>query len=156
MSLPPIDIPYLIEKGYERRKCIETSLWYWSSDPNRATCGDTHLDEYTFIGKPLISGFKERGIELKNKMRDRFLRFFQLRDHAKINHYPILARWRDDIHLTIASIADFQPHVTSGLVDPPANPLTISQPCIRLTDVDAVGHSGRHLTTFEMLSLIHI
>ncbi len=152
MSLPPIDIPYLIEKGYERRKCVETSLWYWSSDPNRATCGDTHLDEYTFIGKPLISGFKERGIELKNKMRDRFLRFFQLRDHAKINHYPILARWRDDIHLTIASIADFQPHVTSGLVDPPANPLTISQPCIRLTDVDAVGHSGRHLTTFEMMA----
>ena len=64
MSLPPIDIPYLIEKGYERRKCVETSLWYWSSDPNRATCGDTHLDEYTFIGKPLISGFSERGIEL--------------------------------------------------------------------------------------------
>ena len=152
MSLPPIDIPYLVEKGYERRKCVETSLWYWSSDPDRVTCGDTHLDEYTFIGEPLISGFKERGLELKYNMRERFLRFFQLRDHAKISPYPILARWRDDIHLTIASIADFQPHVTSGLVDPPANPLTISQPCIRLTDVDAVGHSGRHLTTFEMMA----
>ena len=152
MSLPPIDIPYLIEKGYERRKCSETSLLYWSCDPERVTCGDTHLDEYTFIENPLISGFSTRGAELKDEMRERFLRFFQLRDHYKIEPYPILARWRDDIHLTIASIADFQPHVTSGLVDPPANPLTISQPCIRLTDVDAVGHSGRHLTTFEMMA----
>jgi len=152
MSLPPIDIPYLIEKGYERRKCTETSLWYWSCDSERVTCGDTHLDEYTFIGNPLISGFSTRGAELKDEMRERFLRFFQLRDHSKIEPYPILARWRDDIHLTIASIADFQPHVTSGLVDPPANPLTISQPCIRLTDVDAVGLSGRHLTTFEMMA----
>mgnify|MGYP000169751638 FL=1 len=152
MSLPPIDIPYLIEKGYGRKKCTETSLWYWSCDAERVTCGDTHLDEYTFIGNPLISGFKTRGADLKNEMRERFLRFFQLRDHSKIEPYPILARWRDDIHLTIASIADFQPHVTSGLVDPPANPLTISQPCIRLTDVDAVGHSGRHLTTFEMMA----
>ena len=38
------------------------------------------------------------------------------------------------------------------MVEPPANPLTISQPCIRLTDVDAVGRSGRHLTTFEMMA----
>ena len=75
MPLPPIDIPYLVEKGYERRKCVETSLWYWSSDPDRVTCGDTHLDEYTFIGEPLISGFKERGLELKNNMRERFLRY---------------------------------------------------------------------------------
>ena len=46
------------------------------------------------------------------------------------------------LHPTIASIADFQPHVTSGLVPPPANPLGISQPCIRLTDVAAVGRSA--------------
>lgn len=64
------------------------------------------------------------------------------------------ARWRDDIYLTIASIADFQPYVTNGEVPPPpANPpLTISQPCIRLNDLDSVGRSGRHLTTFEMMA----
>ncbi len=152
MSLPPIEIPYLVKKGFIRKKCEETELWFWTSDPTRVTCGDTNLDEYTFIGNPLISGFDEKGVELKNKMRQRFLRFFEIRNHTKISPYPIIARWRDDIHLTIASIADFQPHVTSGMVDPPANPLTISQPCIRLTDVDAVGHSGRHLTTFEMMA----
>ena len=42
--------------------------------------------------------------------------------------------------------------MTSGAVEPPANPLAVSQPCIRLTDVDAVGRSGRHLTTFEMMA----
>ncbi|HWS22738.1 MAG TPA: alanine--tRNA ligase, partial [Methanoregula sp.] len=66
--------------------------------------------------------------------------------------YPVVARWRDDIYLTIASIADFQPFVTGGIVPPPANPLTISQPCIRLNDLDSVGRSGRHLTTFEMMA----
>ena len=85
-------------------------------------------------------------------MRERFLSYFQGTGHARVAPYPVLARWRNDIHLTIASIADFQPHVTSGLVPPPENPLTISQPCIRLTDVDAVGRSGRHLTTFEMMA----
>ena len=85
-------------------------------------------------------------------MRESFLGFFHERGHTKIDPYPIVARWRDDIHLTIASIADFQPHVTSGLVPPPANPLGISQPCIRLTDVAAVGRSGRHLSTFEMMA----
>lgn len=41
--------------------------------------------------------------------------------------------------------------MTSGLVPPPANPLVISQPAIRLEDIDNVGITfGRHLTTFEM------
>jgi alanyl-tRNA synthetase len=93
-----------------------------------------------------------RGKELKDSMRSSFLNYFSENSHTQIDPYPVIARWRDDIHLTIASIADFQPHVTSGQVPPPANPLCISQPCIRLTDVAAVGRSGRHLTTFEMMA----
>lgn len=42
--------------------------------------------------------------------------------------------------------------MTSGVTPPPANPLTISQPCIRLNDLDSVGRSGRHLTLFEMMA----
>lgn len=85
-------------------------------------------------------------------MREYYLSFFEERGHTRIERYPVVARWRDDIYLTIASIADFQPFITSGLVPPPANPLTISQPCIRLDDLDSVGRSGRHLTTFEMMA----
>lgn len=152
MSLPPIDLAVFRNNGYVRKQCRVTSLWFWTTDDERDTCGDTSEDEYTFIGAPLIDGFDQRGKALKDAMREAFLGFFEDVEHTRIDPYPVLARWRDDIHLTIASIADFQPHVTSGAVDPPANPLTVSQPCIRLTDVDAVGRSGRHLTTFEMMA----
>ena len=152
MGLPPIDLAVFHNEGFVRKQCRITDLWFWTTDAERSTCGDTSEDEYTFIGKPLIGGFPMRGKELKDAMREAFLSFFEDISHTRIDPYPVLARWRDDIHLTIASIADFQPHVTSGQVDPPANPLTISQPCIRLTDVDAVGRSGRHLTTFEMMA----
>ena len=152
MGLPPIYLAVFHSEGYVRKQCRITDLWFWSTDATRDTCGDTSEDEYTFIGKPLIQGFAMRGKALKDAMREAFLTFFEQVEHTRIEPYPVLARWRDDIHLTIASIADFQPHVTSGDVEPPANPLTISQPCIRLTDVDAVGRSGRHLTTFEMMA----
>ncbi len=152
MSLPPIDLAVFHENGFVRKQCTITSLWFWTTDDDRVTCGDTTEDEYSFIGAPLIQGYPMRGKALKDAMRETFLNFFEEREHTRVNPYPVLARWRDDIHLTIASIADFQPHVTSGEVEPPANPLTISQPCIRLTDVDAVGRSGRHLTTFEMMA----
>ena len=152
MGLPPIDLQVFHDNGYTRRQCRVTELWFWSSDPSRDTCGDTEVDEYTFIGAPIIDGFSQLGRDLKDAMREEFIGFFEQREHTRVEPYPVLARWRDDIHLTIASIADFQPHVTSGEVEPPANPLTISQPCIRLNDIDAVGRSGRHLTTFEMMA----
>jgi alanyl-tRNA synthetase len=83
-------------------------------------------------------------------MERTFLNFFKRRGHEILKRYPVVARWRDDIFLTIASIADFQPWVTSGQVPPPANPLVISQPSIRLKDIDNVGRSGRHFTLFFM------
>ena len=64
-------------------------------------------------------------------MREKFQDFFEKRGHARISPYPIVARWREDIHLTIASIAVFQPHVTSGLV-PPQQILLQSASHIRL------------------------
>jgi len=84
-------------------------------------------------------------------MREAFLSFFEERGHTRIKPYPVAARWRDDLYFTHASIIDFQPYVTNGIVPPPANPLVISQPCIRFVDVDNVGPTfGRHLTIFEM------
>ncbi|MFH1822004.1 MAG: alanine--tRNA ligase [Methanobacteriota archaeon] len=131
--------------GFERKKCTSCGRTFWTLDPDRKTCGDTPCDEYTFIGDPPT----KRKYSLA-QMEKTFLKFFKRHGHQIIKRYPVVARWRDDIFLTIASIADFQPWVTSGLVPPPANPLVVSQPSIRLKDIDNVGRSGRHLTLFFM------
>ncbi len=84
-------------------------------------------------------------------MREAFLSFFEHHGHTCIKPYPVVARWRDDIYLTNASIVDFQPYVTDGIAPPPANPLVVAQPCIRLVDITNTGPTfGRHLTIFEM------
>jgi alanyl-tRNA synthetase len=84
-------------------------------------------------------------------MREAFLSYFEKHDHARIRPYPVVARWRDDIYLTHASIIDFQPYVTDGIAPAPANPLVISQPCIRMVDIANTGPTfGRHMTIFEM------
>jgi len=141
------DITYFSKNGFLEKECTKCGKTYWTRDSDRETCGDPPCDHYTFIGKPIFS----KPMNLI-EMREYFLSYFEKHGHTRIDRYPVVARWRDDIYLTIASIADFQPNVTSGLVPPPANPLTISQPCIRLNDLDSVGRTGRHLTTFEMMA----
>lgn len=140
-------LDYFIENGFVRKKCTNCGKNFWTRDPETQFCGDPPCVSYSFIGAPVFK--KKYDI---SSMRETYLSFFEKEGHTRVNRYPVIARWRDDIYLTIASIADFQPFVTSGLVPPPANPLTISQPCIRLDDLDAVGKSGRHLTTFEMMA----
>ncbi|MFA6372321.1 MAG: alanine--tRNA ligase [Methanothrix sp.] len=140
-------LDFFVDEGFQRKKCDKCGKFFWTRNGERKTCGDPPCDPYTFIGSPIFKS--EHTID---EMREHYLSFFESRGHARIKRYPVVARWRDDIYLTIASIADFQPFVTSGQVPPPANPLTISQPCIRLDDLDSVGRSGRHLTTFEMMA----
>ncbi|MFZ3058934.1 MAG: alanine--tRNA ligase [Candidatus Methanoperedens sp.] len=140
-------LDYFKENGFVRKQCPKCGKNFWTRDSETEFCGDPPCVSYSFIGAPVFR--KEYDI---SSMREAYLSFFEKHGHTRVKRYPVIARWRDDIYLTIASIADFQPFVTSGLVPPPANPLTISQPCIRLDDLDAVGRSGRHLTTFEMMA----
>lgn len=135
------------EEGWIRKRCPKCGKYFWTLDPDRETCGDPPCDEYGFIGKP--------GIPKKytlDEMREAFLSFFEKHSHGRVKRYPVLPRWRDDVLLVGASIMDFQPWVISGEADPPANPLTISQPSIRFTDIDNVGITGRHFTIFEMMA----
>lgn len=142
-----LDITFLVNEGFERKRCPSCGKYFWTKNPEREVCGDPPCEPYSFIGNPMFR--KEFDL---SSMREEFLSFFEKRGHERISPYPVIARWRDDIYLTIASIADFQPFVTSGQVPPPANPLVISQPCIRLDDLDSVGKTGRHLTLFEMMA----
>jgi alanyl-tRNA synthetase len=141
-------LEYFEEEGFERKECPSCGAHFWTRDHGRETCGEPPCEEYDFIGNP---GFdEEHSLE---EMRETFLSFFEEHDHERIDPYPVAAnRWRDDVLLTQASIYDFQPLVTSGETPPPANPLTISQPCIRMQDIDNVGKTGRHTMAFEMMA----
>jgi len=139
-------LDYFADEGFVRVECSECGTPFWTRDGDRETCGEPPCAEYGFIDDP---GFDET-MSLE-ETREAFLSFFEERDHERIDPYPVAAnRWRDDVYLTQASIYDFQPHVTSGASPPPANPLVVSQPCIRMNDIDNVGKTGRHTMAFEM------
>jgi len=146
------DLKYFHDNNYFRKKCKKCGSYYWTLNKESDLCGDQPCVEFSFIKNP----FGKKPLTL-HEVRESFLSFFKKNNHTRLKYpdtgerCPVVARWRTDIYLTIASIADFQPHVTSGEVPPPANPLVISQPCIRLNDLEEVGVSGRHLTTFEMM-----
>jgi alanyl-tRNA synthetase len=142
------ELDYFEANGFRRMECSECGARFWTRDETRVTCGEPPCETYGFIDNP---GFEEE-FSL-SEMREVFLSFFQERDHERVDPYPVAAnRWRDDVLLTQASIYDFQPLVTSGETPPPANPLTISQPCIRMQDIDNVGKTGRHTMAFEMMA----
>ncbi len=137
-------LPYFKEIGFIRRKCPSCGSNYWAV-LDQTTCGEVPCAPYSFIGNPPA----RRRYSLA-EMRIQFMDYFAERGHTRIKPYPIVARWRNDVYLVGASIYDFQPYVTEGTMPPPANPLVISQPCIRFTDIEQVGAAGRHMSIFEM------
>ncbi|MCS7113872.1 MAG: alanine--tRNA ligase [Nitrososphaerota archaeon] len=142
-------LPFFKESGYVRKLCPKCGSYFWTLNPNQETCGEARPEGcayYTFIGTPPT----RKSYNLR-EMRETFLSFFEKRGHKRIKPYPVVARWRDDIYLTHASIIDFQPYVTEGIAPPPANPLVIAQPCIRLVDITNTGPTfGKYITIFEM------
>ncbi len=132
--------------GFVRQTCKSCGSAFWSEKP-REICSETPCTPYSFIGQSPMR--KSYSVE---EFREAYLRFFEQRGHTRIARYPVVPRWRDDVFFVQASIYDFQPWVTSGAVEPPANPLVVSQPCLRFTDVTEVGVTQRHLTSFEMMA----
>jgi len=137
------------EKEFVRKRCPKCGGFFWTLNPDRDTCGDPACENgYKFIGE-------QKGNWDYHETIERWCNFFERHGHTRIKEYPVVARWRDDLTFTIASIADFQPWVVSGIVDPPANPLVVPQPCLRFggkgfNDVDNVGRTGRHFSLFVM------
>lgn len=139
-------MPFFKENGFTRKQCPHCGIHYWTQDEDSTSCGDAPCVDYDFIGASPVSH-----VFTLKEMREKFLSFFERHGHKRIAPYPVVARWRDDLMFTIASIIDFQPYVTDGILPPPANPLVVSQPCLRFEDIDLVGiTAGRHHTIFEM------
>ncbi|MCX6769235.1 MAG: alanine--tRNA ligase, partial [Candidatus Micrarchaeota archaeon] len=135
----------LEERGYSRQKCSKCSRHFWAVEA-REMCSDSSCMGYGFIGKKMAK--KPLGyVETWKKIEE----YFKKHGHTSLEAYPTVARWRDDLYFTIASINDFQPYVVSGELEPPANPLIVPQQCIRFPDISNVGVTGRHYTTFVMV-----
>jgi alanyl-tRNA synthetase len=140
------DLAYFHGAGFHRTTCGVCHSAFWTlGDHDR--CQEAPCRDYGFIGHP---GFRRP--YAPDEMREAYLAFFEHRGHARVRRYPTVARWRNDVFFTQASIYDFQPWVTSGAIPPPANPLTVSQPVVRFIDIEEVGRSGRHMTLFEMMA----
>ena len=143
------EIPFFKEFGFVRNQCKVCGEYFWTLDTERETCGDPECEgEYRFPGI-----IRDPTWNLERTIKE-WVSFFEKHGFKYISPAPVVARWRDDLEFTIASIAVFQPWVVKGIVEPPANPLVIPQPCIRFggawSDIDAIGRTARHLTTFYM------
>ena len=135
----------LTERGFARRKCKACGRNFWSLE-ERERCGDSSCIGYQFIGSTPVK--KKLGYIDTWKAIEKY---FTSHGHGYVKPYPTVARWRDDLYFTIASINDFQPYVVNGELDPPHNPLIVPQACIRFPDISNVGVSGRHYTNFVMV-----
>ncbi|MFX0162876.1 MAG: alanine--tRNA ligase [Candidatus Hodarchaeota archaeon] len=137
------------EVGYMWKTCKKCGHNFWTLDSDRDICGETVCEGgYKFLGSKTAGGWDF------HESIERWYSFFERNGHKRIKEYPIVSRWRDDMDFTIASIADFQPWVLNGTIDPPGNPLVVAQPCLRFggefSDIDNIGKTGRHLTCFVM------
>jgi alanine--tRNA ligase len=146
MESSEYDLSFFHKGGFHRRTCVVCGHAFWTlGEFDR--CQEAPCRDYGFVGHPILA----RPYDLRT-MREAYLTFFERRGHTRIRRYPTVARWRNDVFFTQASIYDFQPWVTNGTIPPPANPLVISQPVLRFIDLEEVGRSGRHFTLFEMMA----
>jgi alanyl-tRNA synthetase len=85
-----------------------------------------------------------------DEIRERFLSFFEERDHLRLPSAPLVPRNDPSTLLISAGMHPLKPYF-SGQEAPPHHRLTTCQKCFRTPDIDEVGVTKRHLTFFEML-----
>src|SRR5512137_82636 len=83
-----------------------------------------------------------------DQLRRAFLKFFKDRGHTVVPSAPLVPN-DPTLLFTTAGMVQFKPYYTAG--DVPYDRATSVQKCLRLTDLDNVGRTPRHMTFFEML-----
>jgi len=135
------------EQGFVRKACSKCGRFFWTLDSGRDMCPEDADDTYSFIGDPPTTkrfDYTEAWKQVEE--------FFVKNGHTSVSRYPVVCRWRDDLYFTIASIVDFQRVMGSKVVfEFPANPLVVPQTCLRFKDLENVGVTGRHFSSFCMI-----
>jgi len=135
------------DEGFTRKSCLKCKRFFWTLDSGRGLCPDDADDTYSFIGNPPTKkrfDYTQSWKEVES--------FFVKNGHASVSRYPVVCRWRDDLYFTIASIVDFQRIMGSKVIfEFPANPLVVPQTCLRFKDLENVGVTGRHFSSFCMI-----
>jgi alanyl-tRNA synthetase len=130
--------------GFARQSCTVCGRFFWSIT-QKEICPDH--ENYTFIGNPPTEkrfGYTQTWNEIK--------KYFEKNNHGIVNRYPVVCRWREDLYYTIASIVDFQRIAENRVIfELPTNPLLVPQMCLRFNDIENVGITGRHYTSFCMV-----
>jgi len=135
------------EQGFVRKACSKCGRFFWTLNSGRTLCPDDADDTYSFIGEPPTTKRFDYTQSWKQVEE-----FFVKNNHTSVSRYPVVCRWRDDLYFTIASIVDFQRVMGSKVVfEFPANPLIVPQTCLRFKDLENVGVTGRHFSSFCMI-----
>ncbi|MFC1754802.1 alanine--tRNA ligase [Thermoproteota archaeon] len=134
-------------EGFIRKQCSKCSRFFWTLQQDREICPEPPCQQYDFLGNPPTNRRFDY-IEAWRQVES----FFVKNGHTSINRYPVVCRWRPDLFFTVASIIAFQ-RIEGGEIvfDLPSNPLIIPQTCLRFNDIQNVGISGKHYTSFGMI-----
>lgn len=85
-----------------------------------------------------------------NEIRERYLKFFEGKDHLRLPSFSLVPRNDPSILLINAGMTPLKPYFT-GQEEPPRKRVATCQKCIRTPDIENVGKTARHGTFFEML-----
>ena len=141
------NVKLFAEQGFVRKSCTKCGRFFWTLNADRDLCPDDGLDTYSFIGDPPTTKRFDYTQAWKQVEE-----FFVKNNHTSVSRYPVVCRWRDDLYFTIASVVDFQRVMGSKVVfEFPANPLVVPQTCLRFKDLENVGVTGRHFSSFCMI-----
>ena len=85
-----------------------------------------------------------------NELREKYLAFFESKDHLRLPSFSLVPQGDKSILLINAGMTPMKKYFT-GEVTPPRKRVTTCQKCIRTPDIENVGKTARHGTYFEML-----
>ena len=85
-----------------------------------------------------------------NDLREKFLKFFESKEHLSRGSYPLVPESDKSLLLIVAGMAPLKKYFT-GEAEPPRRRMATCQKCIRTNDIEHVGYTARHGTFFEML-----